>query len=115
MGSNNNGSRERYAKLGTTVITKGTKLTGDIDLDGTFHLDGFLEGNLTGDSRISIGKSGLVQGNITAREVYISGKVEGNIVSESCDIMAGGKVQGKIKCKSLAMQISSVIHGETII
>ena len=82
-------------------------------MDGVLHLDGHLEGNLTSDSNVSIGKHGFVQGNIIADKVYVNGRVEGDIISKSCDLLAGGTVLGKVKCNSLSIQAKGSLHGET--
>ncbi len=76
-------------------------------------MDGHLEGNLTSDSDVSIGKQGFVRGNITADKVYVNGRVEGDIISKSCDLLAGGTVLGKVKCNSLAIQATGSLHGES--
>jgi len=67
--------RADVAHIGKSVLIKG-ELSGSEDL----YLDGEVEGNidLRGHS-LTIGPNGRVRANVTARDVVVHGKVEGNL------------------------------------
>ncbi len=115
MATDNRSVTDGRTGEGRTVITQGTKLTGDINLNGVLLLDGHLDGNLISDSDVSIGRNGYVNGNIAANTVYISGKVTGNIKTSRLNLLVGGKVEGKIDADSMSVEPHSVINGKAIV
>ena len=90
-------------------------MTGDINLAGTLHLDGHLEGSLVSTDDVSIGKNGSVKGKIHAVNVYVKGLVDGGIVAQSCSVLAGGRITGEIKSESLSLEVSSSVNANTFI
>src|SRR3989442_920870 len=79
------------ATIGRSLVIKG-EVTGSESL----YIDGKIEGtiNLT-DNRVTIGRNGVVHANITAREVVIMGKVQGNLqCSDRVDIRSEGSLTG---------------------
>jgi len=99
-----------------TIITKGSKITGDIRTNDTLHIDGEVEGNIIVNNMVVVGKGGVVKGDIKAQKVICSGKIEGAIECESIEIMqnaevsysvvsnifiTGGKYRGEILAKNV--------------
>jgi cytoskeletal protein CcmA (bactofilin family) len=81
------------ATIGRTLVIKG-EVTGSESL----YIDGRIEGTLTfKDHRVTVGRNGSVQANISAREVVIMGKVTGNIeCSDRVDIRSEGSLTGDV-------------------
>ena len=63
----------------TNVISKETKITGDISASGNIRIEGQLEGLVESKTKIVVGDSALIKGNITAPEAEISGKIDGEV------------------------------------
>lgn len=84
-------------------------------MNGILHLDGHLEGNLSSDSSVSIGRHGYVNGNIVADSIYISGKVTGNIKATQLNLLVGGKVEGKVDVDSMSVEPHSFITGKAVV
>src|SRR5258708_32929948 len=65
------------AHIGKSVLVKG-QLSGSEDL----YFDGEVEGSIDlHDHSLVIGPSGKIRANISAREVMIQGRVEGNVTA----------------------------------
>ena len=81
------------ATIGRSLVIKG-EITGSEAL----YIDGRIEGKITlTDNRVTIGRNGTVQADITAREVVVMGKVTGNIeCSDRVDIRSEGVVNGNV-------------------
>lgn len=95
-----------------TVIGSDTRIEGDINSSETIKIDGKLIGDIEGKSQVIIGELGLVQGNINAKNVAISGKVEGNIICNNLiEIKSSGKVLGDIETINLVVEDGGVING----
>ena len=81
------------ATIGRSVVIKG-------EVSGTesLYIDGRIEGTVNfADHRVTIGRNGSVAANITAREVVILGKVQGNIqCTDRLDIRSEGALTGDV-------------------
>jgi cytoskeletal protein CcmA (bactofilin family) len=96
------------ATIGRTLVIKG-EITGAEAL----YVDGHIEGKITlPDNRITIGRNGIVQANITAREVVVMGKVSGNIeCSDRVDIRSEGSVTGEVSTVRISVEDGAVLKG----
>ena len=81
------------ATIGRTLVIKG-----EISGAEALYIDGRIEGKISlPDNRVTIGRNGSVQANITAREVVVMGKVNGNIeCGDRVDIRSEGSVTGDV-------------------
>ena len=79
-----------------TIITSCMKVTGNLDGSDTIHIDGNVVGNITVSNTLVIGKSGVVEGNVQAKNVIINGELKGTIKCENLEVMQTGTV-----CKSI--------------
>jgi len=64
---------------GTTLISAGTTLKGDISSTSDLRIDGTIVGNIHSSAKIVIGTNGIVEGDISGNQADIVGKVSGNI------------------------------------
>jgi len=62
-----------------TLIGVNTFLEGNIETEGTVRIDGKIKGNVKVKGDVYIGKDANINGNISANNVYMSGRVDGNI------------------------------------
>src|SRR5438045_9774705 len=77
------------ATIGKSLVIKG-EVTGSESL----YIDGRVEGsiNLSG-TRVTVGRNGVVSGNINAREIVVLGKVRGTLTaSDRLDIPSVGSL-----------------------
>jgi cytoskeletal protein CcmA (bactofilin family) len=96
------------ATIGRTLVIKG-ELSGSEAL----YIDGRIEGKISmPDNRVTIGRNGTVQANITAREVVVLGKVSGNIeCSDRVDIRSEGSVTGDVSTVRISVEDGAVLKG----
>ena len=94
------------------LLGPGTTITGEINSDGVFRLDGTLNGNLTTKAKLVIGKSGVVKGDIQCKNADVSGKVEGKIiVSELLSLKADCSIKGDIITNKLSIEPGANFDG----
>lgn len=115
MGSFFNNSKESNNYTGTTTIAAGTKITGEIEISCNLHIDGEFDGNVKSESFITIGKSGLVEGDILADKLVVSGKFLGSCECNTVEIMPEGKVEGRVMTKELVIERKGIFVGESMI
>src|SRR6202451_1129951 len=96
------------ATIGRTLVIKG-----EISGAEALYIDGRIEGKISlPDNRVTIGRNGSVQANITAREVVVMGKVSGNIdCSDRVDIRSEGSVTGDVSTVRISVEDGAVMKG----
>ncbi len=61
----------------SNIIGKGTTLTGDVEGYSNIRIEGRVNGNITTKSKVALGKSCFVEGNILAQNAEVEGEVKG--------------------------------------
>lgn len=95
----------------TTVIAKGTKITGKLDVECKLHIDGLIEGTIYSSSIVTVGTAGVVKGEIFAQRLLVSGEVLGNCDCANIEILAGGRVIGDIASANLIIESQGFFEG----
>lgn len=93
----------------TNRIVEGTVITGNVESKTDFRLDGVLIGNYTSTSKLVIGPSGEVQGDIKCVNVDIEGKFTGKLdVSELLGVKATARIKGEVIAGKLSVEPGAV-------
>jgi cytoskeletal protein CcmA (bactofilin family) len=96
------------ATIGRSLVIKG-----EISGSESLYVDGRIEGKISlPDNRVTVGRNGSVQANITAREIVIMGKVNGNIeCGDRLDIRSEGSVTGDVSTIRISVEDGAVLKG----
>ncbi len=98
---------------GTTLISAGTTLKGDISSNGDLRIDGTIIGNIQSSAKIVIGANGVVEGDITGNQADIVGKVSGNIrAKELLQLRGECVVTGNLYAGKLQVEPSATFNGQ---
>lgn len=94
--------------IGPSIVIKGT-VSGDEDL----LIHGSVEGSVElGDHEVSVGQSGKVKADITAKVVRIDGEVAGDIKGhEKVVISKSGNVRGNIVAPRVTLEDGAIFKG----
>ena len=96
----------------SNVIGKGTVLEGNIETYGNIRIEGKIIGNIKSKSKIALGNSSHIEGNITAQNADIEGEVKGKIdISELLVLKATAVVHGDISTGKLVVEPGAVFNG----
>jgi cytoskeletal protein CcmA (bactofilin family) len=93
-----------------TVITSDIHIFGSVQTDGEIEIEGQVEGDVR-SGHLTVGKSGAITGDITAREVVIRGKVQGGIRASRIIIQAGAHVESDISYDKLSIEEDAHFKG----
>ncbi len=95
------------------IIAKGLILRGEITGTESLFIDGRVEGGISlPGSRVTVGRNGQVNANISAREIVIMGKVQGNVTaSDSVNIRAEGGVTGDVTAARISIEDGAFFKG----
>jgi len=94
-----------------TIITKGSKVSGNIESNDTLHVDGEVGGDITVNNMVVVGKSGIVNGNVKAQKVICNGKIDGFVECDSIEVLQNAEVSYKIVAASTVI-IDGMYNGE---
>ena len=98
---------------GTTLISSGTTIKGDISSNSDLRIDGTIIGNINSNSKIVIGSSGVVEGDIFGNHADIVGKTSGTIkVKELLQLRVECVVNGNIYAGKLQVEPSATFNGQ---
>ena len=88
-----------------------TTITGTIESNSVFKMEGVLNGDINGNKLVHVGKTGKVNGNITAETVVIDGEVSGEIIADKVEIGNTGKVYATITSAVFVIQEGGLFEG----
>lgn len=98
---------------GTTLISAGTTLKGDISSNSDLRIDGTIIGNIHSTAKIVIGSSGVVEGDISGNQADIVGKVSGNIrTKELLQLRGECVVTGNLYAGKLQVEPTATFNGQ---
>jgi cytoskeletal protein CcmA (bactofilin family) len=98
---------------GTTLISAGTSLKGDLSSNNDLRIDGTITGNVHSASKIVIGASGVVEGDISGNQADIVGKVSGNIrTKDLLQLRSDCVVNGNLFAGKLQVEPTAIFNGQ---
>ena len=108
----------KNAKIDTLIGAK-TRINGDVEFAGGFHLDGYINGNVTGESGagaiLSVSEHGCIEGSVIAPNVLLNGIVKGNIdASDRVELGAKARVLGNVCYTVIETAVGAQINGKLI-
>lgn len=97
------------ARIGKTIVICG-EVKGQEDL----IVDGRVEGTVSlAENRLTIGPNANVAADISAKDVLVQGRVQGNVVASGrVELRAGCNLEGDIRALRLAVEDNAVFRGK---
>jgi len=103
----------------STVIGRGTEVTGDIQFDGGLHLDGLVRGNVTGardnHSTLTVSEQGTIEGDVRVDNLILNGAVVGDVYAdERVELASEARVTGTVYYRLLEMAMGAEVNGQLV-
>lgn len=100
--------RADVGHIGKSVVIRG-ELTGNEDL----YLDGEIEGNINlRDHKLVIGPNGKIKATITARDIVLHGRVEGNVsATERVELKKACTLIGDVNTQRIVIEDGAYFKG----
>jgi cytoskeletal protein CcmA (bactofilin family) len=97
------------ARIGKTIVICG-EVKGSEDL----ILDGRVEGTVNlAECRLTVGPNANLAADLTAKDVLIMGKVQGNVVASGrVELRGGCNLEGDIRALRLAIEDNAIFRGK---
>ena len=108
----------KNANVGTLIGPK-TRINGDVEFTGGLHLDGYINGNVKGDSKqgtfLSVSQQGAIEGSVIAPNVILNGIVKGDIeASDRVELGSNARVMGNVHYTTIETAVGAQINGKLI-
>ena len=98
----------------STLIGKTCKILGDISTKESIKVDGYVKGNIEAENVASVNDTATVDGNIKANEIFIAGKINGNITAlKSLELEKSAIITGDIYTAKLHIHPGAIFNGTT--
>jgi cytoskeletal protein CcmA (bactofilin family) len=103
----------------STLVGVDTRVNGDIDFAGGFHVDGYVKGNVkatTDDtSTLSISERGCIEGSVVVPHLLLNGTVKGDVrATERVELGPKARVIGNVHYKLIEMAIGAEVNGKLL-
>ncbi len=97
----------------------GSQFQGQINFDGTIRIDGVVYGEIfcknKGLSTVIITERAVVEANIVADVIIVSGMLSGNIKAiERLELHAPGRIEGMVYTSDFCVKDGALFQGECI-
>ena len=110
--------RNKPVKIDNLIGPK-TRINGDVEFVGGFHLDGYINGNVVGETWtgaiLSVSEEGCIEGSVIAPNVLLNGTVKGNIdAGERVELGPKARVLGNVHYAVIETAVGAQINGKLI-
>jgi cytoskeletal protein CcmA (bactofilin family) len=95
----------------STFIAEGSVIDGNVKAPAIARVDGQIIGDVNIAEGLILGEKGIIQGNVTTKDMVVYGVITGNITVESLDIKSTGKINGEIKTRALLVETGAIYNG----
>ena len=112
------GKRFKAPKV-STVIGQGTAINGDVGFSGGLHLDGTIEGKVSGEaetqSTLTVSEQGQVKGDVYVDNLILNGAVVGDVYArERVELATNARVTGTVYYRLLEMAMGAEVNGQLV-
>jgi|ERR1051326_2329102 cytoskeletal protein CcmA (bactofilin family) len=97
---------------GTSVIGSELQVVGTLMCCADMTIDGTMLGDIRGKGHVTIGKTGVVLGNIYAEEVTVYGRVDGTLNAREVRLCHSCRVKGEVVHARLKVEHGAFFEGD---
>lgn len=98
-----------------TLIGAGSTINGNIVANNSLLINGVITGNVSTESTIRVGTTGVIKGDVKARSAIIGGVIEGNLDTKENTILgAQSRLMGDLKTTKLKIEEGATFEGRCV-
>jgi cytoskeletal protein CcmA (bactofilin family) len=102
-----------------TLIGAKTRINGDVEFSGGLHVDGYINGNVSGelgtDASLSVSEHGEIEGSVIVPNIVLNGIVKGDIdATDRVELGEKARVLGNVRYTVIETAVGAQINGKLI-
>jgi cytoskeletal protein CcmA (bactofilin family) len=102
-----------------TLVGAQTRINGDVEFVGGFHLDGHINGNVKSElgsgATLSVSEQGCIEGSVIVTSIVLNGIVKGDIeASDRVELGPKARVLGSVHYTTIETAVGAQISGKLI-
>jgi cytoskeletal protein CcmA (bactofilin family) len=102
-----------------TLIGAKTRINGDVEFVGGFHLDGYINGNVKcelGEGAVlSVSEQGCIEGSVIVPNIVLNGIVKGDIeAGDRVELGPKARVLGSVHYTTIETAVGAQILGKLV-
>jgi cytoskeletal protein CcmA (bactofilin family) len=102
-----------------TLIGAKTRINGDVEFVGGLHLDGYINGNVKGETgggtTLSVSEQGCIEGSVIVTNIVLNGIVKGDIeAGDRVEMGPKARVLGSVHYTTIETAVGAQINGKLI-
>lgn len=98
----------------SAIIEEGCRFEGNLSFNGVARIAGIVNGSVFSNDTLIISEGAVINADINANIILISGSVKGNIKASSrVEIRKPARFEGTIMAPSLVVEEGVIFHGTT--
>ncbi|PIP92811.1 MAG: hypothetical protein COW00_05775 [Bdellovibrio sp. CG12_big_fil_rev_8_21_14_0_65_39_13] len=98
----------------SAIIEEGCRFEGNLSFTGVARIAGIVNGSIFSNDTVIVSEGAVVNADINADVILISGTVKGNVKASSrVEIIRPARFEGTITAPSLIVEEGVIFHGTT--
>jgi len=107
-----NMSKKELPSTMDSILGSGSLCNGTIRVDGGLRIDGTVDGEVVVSGTLTIGREGVIIGNVSVNEAVVGGKIKGTVrAEEQLELQSGSRLEGDIFTRSLIIEDGVYFEG----
>jgi len=106
-------NNEGFSEL-ATIIGQNGNFEGKLSVKHSVRIDGRMKGEVDTSETVTVGQSGIVEGDIRAKDIIVGGSVDGSITATGkATFEETSKFSGNLKTKKLVVKDGACFNGSS--
>jgi cytoskeletal protein CcmA (bactofilin family) len=96
-----------------SIIAAGTEIEGNMYCDGDLRIEGHVHGTVVCKSRLIVGPSGRIDGDVDAYQIVVAGNIAGDVTArDGIQLLETGVIRGDVVTEHMAMLSGALLNGK---
>ncbi|MCK4506783.1 MAG: polymer-forming cytoskeletal protein [Candidatus Aegiribacteria sp.] len=104
--------KKEYSSTMDSILGPGSICKGSLKVDGGLRIDGAVEGEVTVSGTLTIGREGIISGDVSVSQAIVGGTIRGTVRAEQqLELQSGSRLEGDIFTRSLVIEDGVFFEG----
>lgn len=105
-------SKKEFSTTMDSILGSGSTCKGSLSVEGGLRVDGSVDGEVRVSGTLTIGREGLISGDVTVNQAIVGGTIQGTVRAEQqLELQSGSRLEGDIFTRSLVIEDGVFFEG----